>query len=54
MQPPNIKGGGRTEMPWSSYDPERPNREDYQALRMPSHALDACLEGELLDVEQSK
>ena len=53
MQPPNLKGGGRNDNPWSCYDPNRPEREDYTALRMPSDAMTAALEGDLLVLDDA-
>ena len=41
MQPPDLKGGGRKSRKWSCYDPERENKEDYDAIRMPSDAMAA-------------
>ena len=52
MQPPNLKGGDREENPWSCYDPNRPEKEDYNMVRMPSQALTAVLEGDLLETEE--
>jgi hypothetical protein len=51
MQPPNLKGGGRPEGAWSCYDPQRPEKEDYEALRMPSSAMTAAIEGNLLETD---
>ena len=49
MQPPDLKGGARSDRAWSCYDPNRPEKEDYEALRMPSSAMTAAIEGNLLD-----
>ena len=49
MQPPDLKGGARNERPWSCYDPQREEREDYEGLCMPSSAMTAIVEGNLLD-----
>lgn len=48
MQPPNLKGGGRAERQWSCYDPDRPQKEDYENIRMPSAAINAVEQGDLL------
>ena len=54
MQPPNLKGGARNDEPWSCYDPQRPQRAEYGQLRMPSDAMRAALEGEMLEKDDDK
>ena len=52
MQPPSLKGGARKDKRWSCYDPNRENREDYEDMRMPSCAMTAVLEGDMLVPEE--
>ena len=49
MQPANLKGGARSSSRWSCYDPNREGKEDYENMAMPSAALDAVEEGDLID-----
>ena len=48
MQPPSLKGGGRVQVT-SCYDPNRATQEDYSNIPMPSSALVAIQEGDLLE-----
>ena len=50
MVPADLKGGGtRDEQVWSCYDPLRSNREAYEDLQMPSSAMTAAKEGNLIE-----
>ena len=49
MQPANLKGGERASQRWSCYDPDREHKEDYENMAMPSAALNAVIEGDLLE-----
>ena len=50
MQPPDLKGGGRKDRKWSCYDPYREQRDDYDAVRMPSYVMAAVeAAGDLLE-----
>ena len=50
MQPLSLGGGPRVQLN-SCYDPQRSQKEDYSAMAMPSSALCAAVEGDLLEEE---
>ena len=51
MQPPNLKSGKRDDRPWSCYDPDRPERAEYDLVQMPSAAMTAVTEGDMLETD---
>ena len=54
MQPPDLKGGGRSNTGWSCYDPTRPEKEDYDKIQMPSKALDEVIFRDMLEPETER
>ena len=54
MQPPDITGAGCGRPTNSCYDPKREERENYTDLAMPSTALTAAIEGNLLDDKENR
>ena len=54
LQPPDLKGGTTAKRPttqWSCYDPDRPDRVDYDTIMMPSAAMERATAGNLIEVE---
>ena len=51
MQPADLKGGAgaRRDGGWLCYDPERCTKEDYSKIRMPSSAMTAAVDGNLIE-----
>lgn len=47
MQPPSVKSGQRPPF-ISCYDPDRPSKEDYAGMALPSSAMVAIQEGDML------